>query len=154
MINITLPDGTKKQYDQPLDGLKIAESINKNLAKEAVAIKINGTLRDLQILIQKDCNIEIILKKSLEGLEIIRHDAAHVLAEAVQSIFKNTKIAIGPPIENGFYYDFDFDKNFSIDDFVKIEKKMFEIIQENKKFIREIWSKIKAIDYFKKNNEI
>tara|TARA_Y100000590_G_scaffold74134_1_gene81706 strand:+ start:1208 stop:3118 length:1911 start_codon:yes stop_codon:yes gene_type:complete len=154
MINITLPDGTKKQYDQPLDGLKIAESINKNLAKEAIAIKINGTLRDLQILIQKDCNIEIILKKSLEGLEIIRHDAAHVLAEAVQSIFKNTKIAIGPPIENGFYYDFDFDKNFSIDDFVKIEKKMFEIIQENKKFIREIWSKKKAIEYFKKNNEI
>tara|TARA_Y100000817_G_scaffold118059_1_gene92527 strand:+ start:88 stop:426 length:339 start_codon:yes stop_codon:yes gene_type:complete len=88
MINITLPDGTKKQYDQPLDGLKIAESINKNLAKEAVAIKINGTLRDLQILIQKDCNIEIILKKSLEGLEIIRHDAAHVLAEAVQSILE------------------------------------------------------------------
>ena len=141
MINITLPDGTQKQYEQPYNGLKIAVSIGKKLARDAIAIKVNGIIQDLQIAIKEDSKIEIITKKSPEGIDIIRHDAAHVMAEAVQSLFKNTQVAIGPTIENGFYYDFDFEKSFSTDDFEKIEKKMLEIIREDKKFVREVWSK-------------
>tara|TARA_Y100000590_G_scaffold433894_1_gene551504 strand:+ start:11896 stop:13806 length:1911 start_codon:yes stop_codon:yes gene_type:complete len=154
MIEVTLPDGSKKQYKKPITGVEIAKSISDSLAKEALAIKIDDSLKDLQGVIDKDCQIKIITKKSIEGLEIIRHDAAHVMAEAVQSLFPDAKISIGPYIENGFYYDFDYKKSFTPEDFIKIEKKMLEIIKENRPFVREVWTKKQTIDFFKNIKEI
>ena len=113
MINITLPDGSQRQYENPLSGIEISKSISKTLAKEALAIKADDNLKDLNYVIDKDCKIEIVTKKSSEGLDILRHDAAHIMAEAVQNLFPDTKVSIGPTIENGFYYDFDRKESFS-----------------------------------------
>ena len=154
MINITLPDGSIKKYSEVVSGLKIAESISQSLAKNSLVIKINNKLQDLSINIDYDCSVEIITKKSAEALDIIRHDAAHVMAEAVQEIFPKTKVAIGPTIKDGFYYDFDSDVSFSPDDFKKIEKKMSQIIKRNNKFVREIWDRKKALKFFEDKNEI
>ncbi|MBG76829.1 MAG: Threonine--tRNA ligase [Alphaproteobacteria bacterium MarineAlpha5_Bin12] len=154
MINITLPDGSIKKYSEVVSGLKIAESISQSLAKNSLVIKINNKLQDLSINIDYDCSVEIITKKSPEALDIIRHDAAHVMAEAVQEIFPKTKVAIGPTIKDGFYYDFDSDVSFSPDDFKKIEKKMSQIIKRNNKFVREIWDRKKALKFFEDKNEI
>ena len=154
MINITLPDGSIKKYNEVVSGLKIAESISQSLAKNSLVIKINNKLQDLSINIDYDCSVEIITKKSPEALDIIRHDAAHVMAEAVQEIFPKTKVAIGPTIKDGFYYDFDSDVSFSPDDFKKIEKKMSQIIKRNNKFVREIWDRKKALKFFEDKNEI
>ena len=153
MINITLPDGSKKQYNEVITGLDIARSISLSLAKEALVIKVNNNLQDLITTIDYNCSIEIITKKSTEALEIIRHDAAHVMAEAVQYLYPNTKIAIGPIIKDGFYYDFDRKESFTPGDFVKIEKKMKEIIKNNKKFTREIWKREDALKYFNSKKE-
>ena len=154
MINITLPDGSIKKYSEVVSGLKIAESISQSLAKNSLVIKINNKLQDLSINIDYDCSVEIITKKSPEALDIVRHDAAHVMAEAVQEIFPKTKVAIGPTIKDGFYYDFDSDVSFSPDDFKKIEKKMSQIIKRNNKFVREIWDRKKALKFFEDKNEI
>ncbi len=153
MINITLKDGLKKQYKSPLTGKDIASSISPNLAKEAIVIKVDEKLMDLSQIIENDCKVEIITKKSTEALEIIRHDAAHIMAEAVQDLFPNTQVTIGPPIKDGFYYDFDRKESFLQEDFVKIENKMNEIIKKNESFTREVWSKEKAIKYFKNKKE-
>ena len=153
MINITLKDGLKKQYKSPLTGKDIASSISPNLAKEAIVIKVDEKLMDLSQIIENDCKVEIITKKSTEALEIIRHDAAHIMAEAVQDLFPNTQVTIGPPIKDGFYYDFDRKESFLQDDFIKIENKMNEIIKKNESFTREVWSKEKAIKYFKNKKE-
>jgi len=153
MINITLKDGLKKQYKSPLTGKDIASSISPNLAKEAIVIKVDEKLMDLSQIIENDCKVEIITKKSTEALEIIRHDAAHIMAEAVQDLFPNTQVTIGPPIKDGFYYDFDRKESFLQEDFIKIENKMNEIIKKNESFTREVWSKEKAIKYFKNKKE-
>ena len=153
MINITLPDRSKKKFNKPFNGLDIAKSISQSLAKEAVAIKVDNNIQDLNQKIINDCAIEIITKKSQEALEIIRHDAAHIMAEAVQYLFPETKISIGPPIKDGFYYDFDREKSFIPEDFVKIEKKMKQIINENKPFIREVYTKKQAIKIFNEKKE-
>ena len=153
MINITLKDGLKKQYKSPLTGNDIASSISPNLAKEAIVIKVDEKLMDLSQIIEDDCKVEIITKKSPEALEIIRHDAAHIMAEAVQNLFPNTQVTIGPPIKDGFYYDFDRKESFLQEDFVKIENKMNEIIKKNELFTREVWSKEKTIKYFKNKKE-
>ena len=153
MINITLKDGLKKQYKSPLTGKDIASSISPNLAKEAIVIKVDEKLMDLSQIIEDDCKVEIITKKSPEALEIIRHDAAHIMAEAVQNLFPNTQVTIGPPIKDGFYYDFDRKESFLQEDFVKIENKMNEIIKKNELFTREVWSKEKTIKYFKNKKE-
>ena len=153
MINITLKDGLKKQYKSPLTGKDIASSISPNLAKEAIVIKVDEKLMDLSQIIEDDCKVEIITKKSPEALEIIRHDAAHIMAEAVQNLFPNTQVTIGPPIKDGFYYDFDRKESFLQEDFIKIENKMNEIIKKNESFTREVWSKEKAIKYFKNKKE-
>ncbi len=154
MINITLPDGSIKKYSEVVSGLKIAESISQSLAKDSLVIKINNQLYDLSTNIDYDCSVEIITKKSPEALDIIRHDAAHIMAEAVQEIFPKTKVAIGPTIKDGFYYDFDSDVSFSPDDFKKIEKKMIQIIKRNNKFAREVWDRKKALEFFENKNEI
>ena len=127
-IQITLPDGKNLKLEKGTTGFEIANSISPSLAKESIAIKINGKLYDISYPIEVDGEIEIIKKNHEDALELIRHDCAHVMAEAVQSLFPNTQVTIGPAIENGFYYDFSRKEPFTIDDLEKIEKKMHKII--------------------------
>ena len=152
-ILITFPDGNKKEVDKGIDGLELASQISKSLAKESVAIKINNEIKDISLPINSDASVAILKRDSEEALELIRHDCAHVMAEAVQELFPGTQVTIGPAIENGFYYDFARDEPFTVADLPKIEKKMHDIIQRNKNFIREVWSKEESIKYFKDKGE-
>ena len=129
-IIITFPDGNKKDLKKGVSGFEIAESISKSLAKESIAIKINNEIVDLSRKIEKDSKVQIIKKNDEEALNIIRHDCAHVMAEAVQTLFPGTQVTIGPAIENGFYYDFAKEVPFTTSDLEKIEKKMHEIIKK------------------------
>ena len=152
-IIITFPDGNKKEVDKGINGLELASQISKSLAKESVAIKINNEIKDISLPINGDASVSILKRDSEEALELIRHDCAHVMAEAVQELFPGTQVTIGPAIENGFYYDFARDEPFTIADLPKIEKKMHDIIQRNKNFIREVWSKEESIKHFKDKGE-
>ena len=152
-ITITFPDGNTKSVSKGLSGFELASQISKSLAKESVAIKINNQLQDLSLQIQNDCSVEILKRDNNEALEIIRHDCAHVMAEAVQELYPGTQVTIGPAIENGFYYDFARNEPFTLSDLPKIEKKMHEIIQRNADFTREIWSRNEAIKFFKDKKE-
>jgi len=152
-IIITFPDGNKKEVDKGISGLELASQISKSLAKESVAIKINNEIKDISLPINGDASVSILKRDSEEALELIRHDCAHVMAEAVQELFPGTQVTIGPAIENGFYYDFARDEPFTIADLPKIEKKMHDIIQRNKNFIREVWSKEESIKHFKDKGE-
>ncbi len=152
-ITITFPDGNTKSVSKGLSGFELASQISKSLAKESIAIKINNQLQDLSLQIQNDCSVEILKRDNSEALEIIRHDCAHVMAEAVQELYPGTQVTIGPAIENGFYYDFARDEPFTLSDLPKIEKKMHEIIQRNENFTREIWSRNEAINFFKDKKE-
>ena len=152
-IIITFPDGNKKEVDKGINGLELASQISKSLAKESVAIKINNEIKDISLPINGDASVAILKRDSEEALELIRHDCAHVMAEAVQELFPGTQVTIGPAIENGFYYDFARDEPFTVADLPKIEKKMHDIIQRNKNFIREVWSKEESIKYFKDKGE-
>ena len=153
MVTLTFPDGNKRDYDSGTTGLQVAESIAKSLAKKSVAMKIDGTLSDLADPINEDSAIEFVMREDDDALELIRHDCAHVLAEAVQELFPGTQVTIGPVIENGFYYDFARDKPFTVEDLPVIEKKMREIIQRNKPFTKEFWTREKAKDFFSKKGE-
>ena len=152
-IIITFPDGNKKEVDKGINGLELASQISKSLAKESVAIKINNEIKDISLPINGNASVAILKRDSEEALELIRHDCAHVMAEAVQELFPGTQVTIGPAIENGFYYDFARDEPFTVADLPKIEKKMHDIIQRNKNFIREVWSKEESIKYFKDKGE-
>ncbi len=152
-IIITFPDGNKKDLKKGVSGFEIAESISKSLAKESIAIKINNKIVDLSRKIEKDSEVQIIKKNDEEALNIIRHDCAHVMAEAVQTLFPGTQVTIGPAIENGFYYDFAKEVPFTTSDLEKIEKKMHEIISKGENFTREIWDRKDAIDYFDNKGE-
>ena len=152
-ITITFPDGNKKEVDKGINGLELASQISKSLAKESVAIKINNDIKDISLPINSDASVAILKRDSEEALELIRHDCAHVMAEAVQELFPGTQVTIGPAIENGFYYDFARDEPFTVSDLPKIEKKMHDIIQRNKNFIREVWSKEESIKHFKDKGE-
>ena len=153
MISLTFPDGNKRNVDAGITGMAVAEQISKSLAKKAVAIEIDGALSDLSERIARDAAVRIITRDDPEALELIRHDAAHVMAEAVQELFPGTQVTIGPVIENGFYYDFARNEPFTLDDLPKIEAKMREIIQRNKPFTREIWSRDKARQVFADKGE-
>ena len=152
-IIITFPDGNKKEVDKGINGLDLALQISKSLAKESVAIKINNEIKDISLPINADASVSILKRDSEEALELIRHDCAHVMAEAVQELFPGTQVTIGPAIENGFYYDFARDEPFTVADLPKIEKKMHDIIQRNKNFVREVWSKEESIKHFKDKGE-
>ncbi len=152
-IIITFPDGNKKDLKKGVSGFEIAESISKSLAKESIAIKINNEIVDLSRKIEKDSKVQIIKKNDEEALNLIRHDCAHVMAEAVQTLFPGTQVSIGPAIENGFYYDFAKEVPFTTSDLEKIEKKMHEIISKGENFTREIWDRKDAIDYFDNKGE-
>ena len=152
-INITFPDGKSHEERKGITGFEIAEKISKSLAKEAIAFKVNDEIKDLSHCVEKDAQIEIIKKDNDAALGIIRHDCAHVMAEAVQALFPNTQVTIGPAIENGFYYDFAKEEPFTVKDFSKIEKKMLEIIAQGKNFTREVWTRDQAISFFSKRGE-
>ena len=150
---ITLPDGNNLNFSNKVTGLEVAEKISKSLAKEAMVIGVNGELKDLDFVIDKDCTVKIFTSKNEEGLETIRHDTAHILAMAVQELFPGTQVTIGPVIENGFYYDFARKDSFTEDDLKKIENKMKEIVDRNEITKREIWTRDKAIKHFKQKGE-
>ena len=154
MIDIKFPDGNIKSFKNGITGYEIAESLSKSLAAESVLIELNGFLTDLSTPITKDSSIKIIKRNDDEALDLLRHDCAHVMAEAVQNLFPDTQVTIGPAIENGFYYDFSKEGSFTNDDLLKIEKRMHEIVDLNEKFIREIWNREDAIDYFENKGEV
>ena len=154
MLTITLPDGNNLNFSKKVTGLEIAEKISKSLAKQAIVVSVNGELKDLDFVIDKDCAVKIFTSKNYEGLEVIRHDTAHILAMSVQELFPSTQVTIGPVIENGFYYDFARKEPFTEDDLKKIEEKMREIVDRDEITKREVWTRIKAIEHFKKKGEI
>lgn len=153
MITLTFPDGAQRQYDAGVTGQAIVEGIAKSLAKKTVAMTLNGELHDLSDPISADAAIEFLNREDPRSLELIRHDCAHVLAEAVQSLFPGTQVTIGPVIENGFYYDFARDEPFTPEDFPKIEAKMREIIAADRPFTKEYWSREKAKQVFADKGE-
>lgn len=153
MINVTLPDDSTRRVEPGLTAADLAGSISKSLQKKAVAVVLNGRLTDLSAPIETDSTIRIVSRDDPESLQLIRHDCAHVLAEAVQELFPGTQVTIGPVIENGFYYDFYRDQPFTPEDFPAIEKKMREIIGRNASFTREVWSREEAKKVFRAKGE-
>ncbi len=153
MPQIQLLDGKKISFSKSMNGFEIIKKISKTLEKSALIMEVDGQLKDLSHVITKDSKVRIITSKDKEGLEVIRHDAAHIMAMAVQEIFPGTQVTIGPVIENGFYYDFARKDPFTSEDLTKIEKRMSEIIDRDVKTKREVWEREKAITHFKKIGE-
>ena len=153
MIQVTLPDGSKREYQDGASPLDVAESISKSLAKKALAAKVDGQMWDLVRPLEGDASVAIVTDRDPEGLELIRHDAAHVLAQAVQELYPDAQVTIGPVIDDGFYYDFARKEPFSTDDFDRIEAKMREIIDADYPILREVWDKDAAIAEFKRIGE-
>jgi threonyl-tRNA synthetase len=153
MPAITLPDGSIRQFDGPVTGAQVAAAIGPGLARAALAMKLDGQLRDLALPIADDAHVQFITRRDPEALELIRHDAAHVLAEAVQSLYPGTQVTIGPAIENGFYYDFARNDPFTPEDFPAIEARMREIIARNAPFERQVIDRDEAIAFFEAKGE-
>jgi threonyl-tRNA synthetase len=153
MPNIRLPDGTARQFDSAVSGMEIAASIGKSLARDAIAIRVNGELWDVTREIATDASIEIITRESTDGLELLRHDAAHVLAEAVKELWPETQVTIGPAIENGFYYDFAREEPFTPEDLATIEERMKQIVDRDEPIRREVWTRDDAIAFFRGRGE-
>ena len=153
MLTITLPNEDKKNYKNPVTALQIAEEISPRLAADAFIAEVNGELWDLNRLIEEDSSVAILTSKNIECLDLIRHDAAHIMAEAVLELFPETQVTIGPSIENGFYYDFYREKKFNLTDLEIIEQRMHEIVNRDEKITREVWTRGEALSFFEKNNE-
>ena len=153
MVALTLPDGSVRKFDGPVTGAMVAADIGPGLAKAALAVRVDGDMWDLGRAIKTDAAFSVVTGKDEDALELLRHDAAHVMAQAVQELFPGTQVTIGPAIENGFYYDFARDEPFSSDDFETIEARMTEIIERDLEFVREVWDRDKAIDFFKSAGE-
>jgi threonyl-tRNA synthetase len=153
MVALTFPDGARREYPSGTTGLDVAKGISPSLAKRAVAMALDGTLADLADPIDHDTKIEFISREDPRALELIRHDAAHVLAEAVQSLWPGTQVTIGPVIENGFYYDFARNQPFTLEDLPVIEKKMREIVARDKPFTKEVWTREHAKKIFRDMGE-
>jgi threonyl-tRNA synthetase len=147
-ISLTFPDGASRDFADAITPLAVAEGISKSLAKKVVAAKLDGQWWDLARPLEQSGKFELVLRDSADGLEVIRHDAAHVLAQAVQELFPGTQVTIGPVIEDGFFYDFARMTPFSIEDFEKIEKRMREIVDEDLPITREVWQRDEAIAHF------
>ncbi len=153
MVAITLPDGSVRQFDGVVTGTQIAEDISKSLAKKALAVKVDGKVSDLFGEIDRDAAVEIITRDHEDALDLIRHDTAHLMAQAVQELFPGTQVTIGPNIEDGFFYDFGRDEPFSTDDLEKIEKRMSEIVDEDRPTRKEVWDRDEAIRHFENIGE-
>jgi threonyl-tRNA synthetase len=153
MPTITLPDGSSRTFAEALDGLAVARSIGARLERDAVAIRVDGELKDLTLPIERDARVEVVTRTSPDGLELLRHDAAHVMAEAVKELYPETQVTIGPAIENGFYYDFARAEPFTPEDLEKIEERMHEIVARDEKIVREVWERDKAVEFFRSQGE-
>ncbi|NRA28836.1 MAG: threonine--tRNA ligase [Parvularculaceae bacterium] len=153
MPKITLPDGAQRAFDHPVSGGEIAADISKSLAKKAIAAKVNGEVVDLDLPITEDADVAIVTRDDEDGLELIRHDTAHLLAQAVQALYPDTQVTIGPVIDDGFYYDFARETPFSSEDFAAIEKKMAELVDADLPTVREVWDRDAAIAKFKEIGE-
>jgi threonyl-tRNA synthetase len=150
---INLPDGNKIEFPNKVTGIEIAEKISKSLAKQALIMSVNGELKDLTYIIENNSSVKIITHKDSDGLDAIRHDTTHIMAMAVQALFPGTKLAIGPAIKDGFYYDFSRKEPFTPKDLEKIEKKMKEIVDKNELTRREVWERKKTKDHYHKLGE-
>ena len=152
-IQITLPDGSVREYDAPVTGLDVANDIGPGLAKASLAMYLNENLVDLTTTLTDSCSIAFLTRDKEEALELLRHDAAHVMAQAVKELFPEAQVTIGPAIENGYYYDFHREESFTQDDLHKIESRMAEIVDQDLPIIREVWERNDAISYFKNDGE-
>jgi len=152
-VRITLPDGSERSYPGPVSGDRIAADIGAGLARAALAVRIDGTMRDLATVIDTDASVAIVTGRDDDALELLRHDAAHVMAQAVQELYPGTQVTIGPAIENGFYYDFARDDPFTPDDLGRIEERMREIVDRDLPIVREVWDRDEAIAFFKSIGE-
>ena len=153
MPQVTLPDNSKKDFDSIVTVEQLAKDISNSLAKSAVAARIDGQLVDTSYEISEDCKVEILTAKDLEGLEVIRHSCAHLLAHALKQLYPDVRLAIGPVIDDGFYYDFLLEKPLNEDDLVALEERMSSLAKKNYNIVREVVTKKKASDIFKKRNE-
>jgi threonyl-tRNA synthetase len=152
-VAITLPDGSVRTYDGAVTGGQVAADIGPGLAKAALVVKVDGVLRDLSYEIFGNAALEIVTRDGEDALDVLRHDCAHVLAEAVQELFPGTQITFGPSIEDGFYYDFHREEPFTPDDFAAIEKRMAEIVDRDEAITREVWDRADAVAHFEKAGE-
>ena len=148
-VTITLPDGSVRAYDQAVTGAQLAADIGPGLAKAALAVKVDGAMTDIYLPIARDADVAIVTARDAEGLELLRHDAAHVLAQAVQELFPGTQVTIGPVIEDGFYYDFARETPFTEDDLAVIEQRMHDIVDRNLDIRREVWDRDEAVAHFR-----
>ena len=153
MIQVTLPDGSVREYEAGSTPMDVAKSISNSLAKKVIVARVDGELFDATRPLEGSASVELLTAKDPDGLDLIRHDAAHVLAQAVQELFPGTQVTIGPTIDDGFYYDFAREEPFSSEDFEKIEKKMAQIVDADYPIIREVWEKTQAIETFKSIGE-
>jgi threonyl-tRNA synthetase len=153
MPTITLPDGSKKSFSAPVSGIEVARGIGPRLERDAVAVRIDGVLKDLTLPVARDAAIEIVTRSSPDGLELLRHDAAHVMAEAVKELYPETQVTIGPAIENGFYYDFARAEPFTPEDLERIETRMRDIVARDEEIVREVWTRDAAIAFFRDQGE-
>ena len=154
MVAITLPDGSVRDFDGPVTGADLAAAIGPGLAKAALAIVVDGEMLDLAATIERDAAVAIVTARSDEALGLLRHDAAHLMAEAVKELYADTQVTIGPAIENGFYYDFSRGEAFTPDDLEKIEARMHEIVDRDETITREVWARDDAIKFFRENGEL
>ena len=153
MVNITLPDGSKKPFDGPVTVAEVAQSIGAGLARAALAGRVNGKLVDTSYRVESDADVAIVTDRDKDGLEILRHSTAHLLAYAVKELFPDAQVTIGPVIENGFYYDFSYKRPFTPEDLVAIEKKMAELAKRDIPVAREEWDRDKAVAFFQSIGE-
>src|SRR5947209_853740 len=154
MVALTFPDGARRDYPNGITGLDVAKGISPSLAKRTVAMALDGVVTDLADPIARDAKIEFLARDDKRALELIRHDAAHVLAEAVQTLWPGTQVTIGPVIENGFYYDFQRNEPFTPEDFPAIEAKMREIIARDRPFTKEVWDREEVKRVFRDKGEM
>src|SRR6516164_4031492 len=148
-LAVTLPDGSRREFPHPASGAEIAAAIGLGLAKAAIAIRVDGKPRDLATVLSRDAAVAIITRDAPEGLDILRHDAAHVMAEAVKELYPDTQVTFGPATETGFYYDFARGEPFTPDDLEKIEARMHEIVRRDEKITREVWNRDAAVAFFR-----
>ena len=153
MVAITLPDGSERKFDAPVTGAELAADIGPGLAKAALAVRVDGVMKDLSGVIEADAEVSIVTAKDEDALELLRHDCAHVMAEAVKELYPETQVTIGPNIENGFFYDFARETPFVPEDLEKIEARMHEIVKRDEEITREVWNRDKAIKFFKDKGE-
>ena len=153
MVALTLPDGSVRRYEAPVTGAVLAADIGPRLAKAALVVKVDGELRDLARVIEHDAKVEIVTAKSPEALELLRHDCAHVLAEAAKELYPDIQVTIGPAIEDGFYYDFARAQPFTPEDLARLEGRMREIVERDEPISREVWDRLDAIDFFQSIGE-